>query len=140
MLAKTCRMTSLEDMNRQKKSPVRSMCVQQRHGLTKLMFAGITPMRPFLMEFAKQGRPATLLYSARTAAEIAFHPQLQKLEAESAGSIRVFVNITQRDDSWGGHIGRMNASYVSAKVGRLCSECPQQPGSGSGLDKLQSSL
>ena len=82
--------------------------------------SGITPMMAISRFLKDTGRtnPCTMLYGARTQADIIFHDECRKLAAEHAG-FQYVVSLTQPDSSWTGEVGRIDFERVKRFVPNL---------------------
>jgi ferredoxin-NADP reductase len=92
---------------------------------------GIAPLRSMIMEHVARPRssPVAVLYSARSAEELAFRTELDALL--HAGRVRSFFTVT-RDDSeaWTGRRGRINEELLRSALPSPEARClicgPQQ--------------
>lgn len=75
---------------------------------------GITPFISFLRDLRRRGerRDITVLYSARTSAELLYRDELESLASE--GALRLVLTITrpQEDTAWEGQRGRITAETL----------------------------
>jgi ferredoxin-NADP reductase len=84
---------------------------------------GIAPLRSMLIE--RLARPASvpiaLIYSARSADEFAFRPELDALA--TAGRLTVHFTVTRDAGTWSGRRGRIDASLLEDALPSLQSLC-----------------
>lgn len=84
---------------------------------------GIAPLRSMLIE--RLARPATvpiaLIYSARSADEFAFRPELNALA--TAGRLTAHFTVTRDDGTWSGRRGRIDGSLLENALPSLQSLC-----------------
>lgn len=85
---------------------------------------GIAPLRSMLMQHVSQpaGAPAALIYSARSADEFAFRPELGALE--SAGRISAYFTVTREEKrDWQGRRGRISEALLKEALPSTESIC-----------------
>lgn len=84
---------------------------------------GIAPLRSMLIE--RLARPTTvpmgLIYSARSAEEFAFRPELNALA--TAGRITAHFTVTRDNGTWAGRRGRIDAALLEAALPSMQSLC-----------------
>lgn len=102
---------------------------------------GITPMISMLRHAAKAepGRPATLLYTVRTEADVAFRDELALL-ARRAPGVRVLVTLSRGGASPGFLTGRMDAERVARYVPEPAQAIHLICGPGPMIDSLREGL
>jgi ring-1,2-phenylacetyl-CoA epoxidase subunit PaaE len=91
--------------------------------------SGITPLMSMLKTVlhAEPGSIVTLVYGNRTESDIIFKGQLERLEAESAGRLRVIHALTQPTAAWSGVTGRLDATLLPTLLGQLLAVQPGLP-------------
>jgi ferredoxin-NADP reductase len=86
---------------------------------------GIAPLRSMLLHHVSRPSAATvtLIYSARSADEFAFRPELGALE--SAGRITSYFTVTREENSdWQGRRGRISEALLKEALPSTDSICP----------------
>ncbi|HEV7226208.1 MAG TPA: FAD-binding oxidoreductase, partial [Pirellulales bacterium] len=84
--------------------------------------SGITPMMSIVRSMKDRGidLPCAFVYGARTAADIVFHQECNRLAAESPW-LSYHVSLSRPDASWQGACGRLSVERLHALVGELAS-------------------
>lgn len=88
---------------------------------------------------AEPGRPATLLYTARTEEDVAFRDELVLLAKRSPG-VRVFVTLTRSEPKTGFLTGRMDAPQIARCVPDAGKAIHLICGPGPMIESLQEAL
>jgi ferredoxin-NADP reductase len=75
--------------------------------------SGITPMISILRYIHERcpSTPVTLLYFVRTSKDIIFETQLEKLR-DSCPNFDYWVSLSQPDETWKGHTGRLTREFI----------------------------
>ncbi len=79
---------------------------------------GISALRPMILQTIKEGKPASLFHSARTAEHLTYFAEMKKL----AGETRLFrfyhsISGEQLPDGWDGLVGRISVQLLKEKLG-----------------------
>lgn len=72
---------------------------------------GITPLLPMIISALAQRREVTLVYQARTAADLLQHAKLRRLSARS--DFKYLPILSQPISSWRGRVGRITAAQLA---------------------------
>jgi NAD(P)H-flavin reductase len=108
--------------------PFGSFGLPQDYASRPLLFVaggtGIAPLRSMLIEHLSRPttRPVALIYSARSADEFAFRPELSALE--SAGRISTYFTVTREEKpEWQGRRGRISEALLNEALPSIDSTC-----------------
>lgn len=82
---------------------------------------GVTPLRAMVQEALHQGREVALFHTARTLAQLAYHPELAAL-ATARLSFRYHPTLTRPGQDWTGRSGRWTASSILQTMGDKAQE------------------